>query len=277
MSVSLNKASDLLVIDLINVANSTSLTDGQVTIGTPTALSSDPDNYNTSAPAHAIKGSGYIGGVTVKYNRLDIGLLFKNIAVNVNALSATTTTGLLQTLNEKYGLGLSAADVVDNPISTATTPITHTIQIAANSLAYTGSVTTTIGEDPEVGERLNTVILITNLNGLLYPNSDTTKGQAREYSWNINGSSISTWLSARVTGETIADTALAIELNKVTPDIWVFDDAAADYNTSGAEVLYAGPNDATRDTNQTYSRIVQFKLSETLCTNLGGVLTLGYN
>lgn len=284
MSTSLNKPSVDLIIDLINVANSTSLNSTKISFEVPSVLSNDPNNHNTGVKVVAVKGSGYIGNVDVTYNRLDIGLLFKNIALNLDVAKPATTKDLLPKLNSKYGLGLTIDDIEDNAVDmSGDGPHTHTIVMKVASLAYIGQVTTTIGPDPEVGERLDTVILQTNLNGLLYPNSDTGKAQAREYSWGIDASSISAYLQVRTKDEVITDNSLAIELNKVVPDVWVYDTNAADYNTANAKVVYAGVNDRTdadgkpRDTNAAFARIVQFQLSDTLCANMGGILTLGYN
>lgn len=284
MSNILNKPSVDLIIDLINVANSTSLNNTKISFGAPSVLTGDPNNHNTGVNVLAVPGSGYIGDVDVTYNRLDIGLLFKNIALNLDVSAPTSTKDLLPLLNSKYGLGLTIDDIEDNAIDmSGNAPHSHVIVMKDSSLAYIGQVTTTIGPDPEVGERLDTVILTTNLNGLLYPNADTSKAQAREYSWGIDASSISAYLQVRTKDEVIADDSLAVELNKIVPDVWVYDADAADYNTAGAKVTYAGVNDRVdangdpRDTNSKFARIVQFQLSDTLCANMGGILTLGYN
>lgn len=278
MSIPLNKPSSDLIIDLINIANSSTLDETKITFAAPTVITPGQDGHNSTSLVSSIPGSGYRGNVTVSYIRLDIGLLFANIALNLNVTTYTSTKDLLPLLNSKFGLGLTTDDIQDNPIDKTGNPVTHTIVTKATSLAYIGQVTTTIGPDPDVGERLDTVILTTNLNGLLYPNGDTTKAQAREYSWGVDCSSISAWLQVRATDETITDNSLATELNKVVPDTWVYDaNAAQDYNTAGATIVFSGANDPTFDTNQSFNRIVQVQLSDTLCGNVGGILTLGYN
>lgn len=289
----LTKKSLDLVIDLINAANTTTLDETKIHITAPTPLTGDPNNHNTGAHVAAVKGSGYIGSVDITYNRLDIGILFEKIAVNLdlgedgdgNPVKPATTKDLLAALNARYGMGLEESDIVDSPITTTgSAPWSATITMADDSLAYIGELDLTVGPDPEVGERLDTVILTTNLNGLMYPNDDTTKAQAREYSWGIDANTISVWLDARTVDDVIADNSLATELNKIVPEVWKFDDAnSIDYNTAGAKVTYAGVNDAEdadgnpRDTNKKFNRIVQFQLDETKCANMGGILTLGYN
>lgn len=289
----LTKKSLDLVIDLINAANTSTLDDTKISIGTPSILTDNADGHNTGAKVSAIKGSGYIGSVDITYNRLDIALLFEKIAVNLdlgvdgsgNPVKPATTKELLTALNTRYGLGLEEDDILDEAIDTSGDQPWHaTLNMATGSLAWLGSLDLTIGPDPEVGERLDTVILTTNLTGLMYPNSDTGKAQAREYSWGIDANSIATWLDARAVDDVITDNSLSTELNKIVPEVWVFNDTApADYNTSAAKVIYAGANDATdadgnpRDTNQAFNRIVQFQLDDASCANMGGVLTLGYN
>lgn len=278
MSIPLNKPSSDLIIDLINLTNNSTLDETKITLSAPTAITPGQDGHNSTAVVSSIPGKGYRGNVTVSYIRLDIGLLFANIALNLNVTTYTSTKDLLPILNSKFGLGLTTDDIQDNPIDKTANPVVHTIVTKTTSLAYIGQVVTTIGPDPDVGERLDTVILTTNLNGLLYPNGDTTKAQAREYSWGVDCSSISVWLQVRATDETITDNALASQLNKVVPDTWVYDAAAAqDYNTAGATIVFSGANDPTFDTNQAFNRIVQIQLSPTLCGNVGGILTLGYN
>lgn len=278
----LSKSSLDLVIDLINAANGTAnLDDTKITITEPSVLTDDPNDHNTGAKVTAIKGSGYVGEVDITYNRLDIALLFEKIAVNLDLGDTTpaTTKDLLSVLDTKYGLGIVADDITDAAIDTSgNIPWAAEIVIADSCLAYTGTLNLTIGPDPEVGERLDTVILTTNLTGLMYPNSDTTKAQAREYSWSIDANTIADWLDTRAQDDVIADNSLATELNKIVPEVWVYNaDDAVDYNTAGAKVIYTGVNDDTKDTNQSFNRIVQFQLDDTKCANMGGVLTLGYN
>ena len=66
------------------------------------------------------------GSVTVYYNRIDLPVLFKNIAVSLRfeALAGTTyhTTDLIPKLNAKYGTDFVADDFVDSVIDLSTLP-----------------------------------------------------------------------------------------------------------------------------------------------------------
>jgi hypothetical protein len=291
----LTKASQDLVIDLINSANNTTLTGVNILITNPTTVTdASVPNANTKATVTSVKGGGYIGQVDIEYARLDIGKLFEKISVNLDLGNTVPSkpADLLGVLNAKYGLNIATTEVKDGTINTSgAQPWNATIQIADASVAYTGSLSVTIGPDPEVGERLDTVILTKNLSGLMYPDGSTdgnNRIQAREYCWNVDANSISSWLELRAVGDKITDNSLATELNKVVAEIWVYDGTnPTDYNTANWEVTYTGTNDQTPNSsgnyppggpwNAKFNRIVTFKIDTTLNTNVSGTFCLGYN
>lgn len=291
----LTKPSQELVIDLINYSNQTTLTNQHILVtGAKPGTSEDNANANTVATVESVKGSGYIGKVDIAYARLDIGKLFEKIAVNLDVGNVTPTkpADLLTFLNRKYGLNIATDEVKDGTIdTTGSQPWSAQIEIADGSVAYIGTLTLTIGPDPEVGERLDTVILTKNLNGLIYPDGSSdgnNKIQTRTYCWNIDANPISSWLELRAVGDKITDNSLATELNKVVPEIWVFDaDNAKDYNTANWEVSYTGTNDQSPNNSGTYppggpwnskfNRIVTFQIDEALNSNVSGIFCLGYN
>lgn len=291
----LTKASQDLVIDLINYTNQTTLTNQHILVQNPQPAT-NPDLLiaNTRATVTSVKGGGYIGSVEIDYQRLDIEKLFEKISVNLDLGSTVPTkpSDLLTVLNRKYGLNIAIDEVKDGTIDTSgSQPWSAQIEIADDSVAYIGTLSVTIGPDPEVGERLDTVILKQNLEGLLYPDGSSDgndKIQTRVYCWNIDANPISSWLELRAVGDTINDNSLATELNKVVPEVWVYDaDNAKDYNTAGWQVSYVGTNDQSPNTSGTYppggpwnskfNRIVTFLVDETLNTNVSGIFCLGYN
>jgi len=305
-----NKASNLLVLDLVNETNTDAQTQVSININTSQVVFGKPvvveptvgepaegevkKDWNTELLCTATRSSPYVGSVTLEYDRLDIGKLFKNIAVNLDVKGAKTTLDLVDRLNARYGLGIDKKEVVSAPVAELTTaaPVAHaTIEIDATSLAYFGKLDVTVGEDADVGERLNLVVTKTRLDGLHYPVDDTMKGQAYIYSYGVDCNSIRTFLATLATGGVIDDTALAKELNKVVPELWHAGNDAADYNVRGATIKYAG---ATRDdpsnpstdktalevfenANTNFNTVVVFTLDDTKCTNFAGDLYLHYN
>lgn len=285
-----NKPSDVLVLDLINLTNvdpdtgkSISLKTSDVVLGKPAAVAAaDGIDWNCAVLCSATRASPYVGSVTLNYNRLNLTKLFKNIAVNLDVTSAKTTSDLLARLNARYGLAIDKAEVVEanvDALTEAKPTVTHTITIADSSLVYFGSLVVTVGPDADVGERLNLVITKNRLDGMHYPVDSTEKGQAYIYSYGVDCNAIRTFLATLATGVDIVDTALAKELNKVVPEVWVANAAATDYNVTGAVVKFAGKtNDAGAElSNTAYNSVVILTLSDSLCSNFTGDLYLHYN
>lgn len=116
-------------------------------------------------------GSGITGKKEFFYDRLNIGAFFNGITVVFEAEgSASTYADLLPSLNEQYGLGLTADDLA-NPTTKLPygyTATTVTLNIASTSLAYTGKLDVTwtrkpVGIYPESGPG-SKVLLIGSLN-----------------------------------------------------------------------------------------------------------------
>lgn len=282
-----DKASDLLVIDLINLTNtdadtgvSIDIKPGELLFGNPVVHTpaEAPEDYNTDLKCTATKESPYLGSVTVGYDRLDLQKLFKNIAVNLDVGSPKTTADLLPLLNRKYGLGIAAEEVAANPVdTTGATPWHHTIVMVDTCLTYIGTLDVTVGPDADVGEDLNLVITKTRLDGIHYPVDGTDKGQAYIYSFGVDCNAIRPWLATLAKDVPIDDTALAKELNKIVPERWHAGDAVADYNVRGAKVTYTGPTADLPDANRTYNTVVTIVLAEDKCANFAGELFLHYN
>lgn len=286
-----NKPSDVLVIDLINETNtdastnvSININSSQVVFGKPSKVEAGEGiDWNTQLRVTATRSSPYVGSVDLLYNRLNITKLFKNIAVNLDVKGATKTSDLLARLNARYGLSIDEKEVVENTVATRDDDhpvVNHTIVIADTSLTFTGTLDVTIGEDADVGERLNLVITKPKLDGLHYPVDDTEKGQAYIYSYGVDCNAIRTFLQTLAAGVAVDDTALAKELNKVVPELWVADSTQAlDYNVNGAKVIYAGATSdpAAVDANTAYSQVVIISLDDTKCSNFAGELYLHFN
>lgn len=288
-----NKPSDVLVLDLINATNidattqaSINITSGQVTFGKPTVVApAEGIDWNTLLLCTANRSSPYVGSVNLNYDRMDIGKLFKNIAVNLDVKGATTTLALIDRLNARYGLSIDPKEVVSSPVPALTeaAPVANaTITIADTSLVYFGKIDVTVGEDAQVGERLNLVITKTRLDGIHYPVDGTDKGQAYVYSYGVDCNSIRTFLQTLSAGVDVDDSALATQLNKVVPELWIADDAAKDYNVSGSVVKYVGATsvdgaEAAKDANTTFNHVAIITLSDTLCSNFTGDLYLHFN
>ena len=114
---------------------------------------------NTRAIFNGIQGSGINGKKEVFYDRRDIGKLYGPAKIIASAPStATVVKDLLPSLNEQLGLLLEPADLAngDTPLGAAAAQGAFTLQIAATSVSFTGSlaikwVRAPVGTFPESG------------------------------------------------------------------------------------------------------------------------------
>ena len=300
----LNKTSDLLVLDFINEKNpNADLELSKILFADPEVNADGGAGTNTKLLVKARKNSGYIGDQTVDYNRLEGTALFRNVTAYLDVKSPKTTKDLLTLLNRQYGLKITEDDIISADIPADTNPplqdpdapdpvpVDHVITFNEKCLAYFGAIPVKIGPKPQVGERLSLVIVNTKLDGLVYPDGPSdAKGQAYIYSYGADATAIATFLKAQATGVMANDTAFAVEMNKIVPELWVGSDTAADYNLKGANVTYNGPvvkqvsdgKGGTKDepvegANGAYNNVMLLELDDTLCSNFQGTMYLHYN
>ncbi|QOC54603.1 putative virion structural protein [Salmonella phage pSal-SNUABM-04] len=300
----LNKTSDLLVLDLINEKNQqANLPLSKIILNTPVVNDGDDKaDRNTRMTVKARKNSGYIGTQDVTYDRLDGEKLFLNVTAYLDVKEPKTTTDLLAKLNEQYGLKITEDDIIaatipdgtnpplTNPDDPDPIPVDHLVQFKDECYAYLGNIPVKIGAKPQVGERLSLVITQTQLDGLKYPDlPQDGKGQAYIYSYGVDCSPISKFLNAQAPGVLANDTAFAVELNKVVPELWISEDALKDYNLKGSDVKYVGPTDddgtatgtdpkvPVAGANQNYSHVMLLELDDTKCSNFTGTMFLHFN
>lgn len=171
----LTQTGETLLYALINVANAPlqngDLTNTNTSLAAPAVTGSSP---NTSVLVTATANQGYSGSVTVSYNRLAIDTdVFSAIApggatvVNTGGTMATVAD-VVAAINTAYSLNLQAADVSNGATALSLTNDAGscTIQIAAGSYTYTGSVMVTITQEQVA---LSSAITTPTLGGLIPP------------------------------------------------------------------------------------------------------------
>ena len=273
------------LLALVNRDNYTNIVESQVAIQAPLVNPDAGIARNTKLTLNAIKGQGFRGNVTVWYNRIDLGVLFKNVGANVGleVVEGDTTDKLIPLLNAKYGTDFEVADFETLPlVATADPSSTSVVTITpkAANVAYVGSFDVTYGI---VEVALDSVVLVTTLTGFNYPNADVSKGQAAIYSYNLDGSTQPENFWASVVTAQPVDATFVVPFNQAyrVDEDWIYSEAEpADYNLFGATVEFAGTvADATTAgfiANPVYTSVVVLKLSETACTNFGGLLTVHF-
>ena len=284
MSVAANK-----LLALINRDNKTNLVEDQVVLNAPLVNPDSGIARNTKLKVVAVPGKGFRGDVTVWYNRIDLGLLFKNVNANVGleVTEGMTAEALIPLINEKYGTDFEVEDFDALP-ALVVGGGTATLTAKADNVAYIQSFDVKYGLE-EVA--LDSVVLVTTLTGFNYPNADTSKGQAAIYSYNLDGSSEpNNYWAGLALGA--VDASIVVPFNQAyrVDEDWIFDMSAdtnpegtvipaMDYNLAGAEVIYNGEVAGAPEgnlVNPVYNKVVLIQLSASKCANFGGVLGVYY-
>ena len=273
MSVAANK-----LLALVNRDNATNIVEDQVVLAAPLVNPDVGVARNTKLDFSAVPGKGFRGHVTVWYNRIDLGTLFKSIDANVGltVTEGMTTDDLIPLINAKYGTDFESVDFVQQPLVVSDAVQTVVMAAVATNVAYIGEFTIQYGID-EVA--LDSVVVVTTLSGFNYPNADLTKGQGAIYSFNLDGSSQpdNFWGSVAVGA---VDATFVVPFNQAyrVDEDWVFDyTQALPYNLAGATVVYNGlvaEAPAGHLVNTAYNKVVIMQLAADMCTNFGGDLTV---
>jgi hypothetical protein len=148
-----------LLVDLLNSNNGTSFGYDELVFSQPSVTTLN--NRNTLVNATAANGSQFTGSLNFYYNRVDFADLFNGLTLVVGGLGLIDTNGFVTELNNTFGLGLTADDLVNQALpSSPTYPYTMTIAADVGSYAYTGSFTVTVhNANPVLGNNLATTVL----------------------------------------------------------------------------------------------------------------------
>lgn len=169
-----NKSPKALLLDKMNAVNLTvyPLTETNCTIDPPKAIATTKEGFNTEVTVRGIQYRGYIGSVTFRYTRLDLGVLFKNTPLVADAPGLQYTTQAVKNINARYGLNLTSTDVAEYGMSDG---YPFTLTALPSCLQYIGSVR---GRYLNAGYRLNDVIYDRNLATYVHPidSADVVKG-----------------------------------------------------------------------------------------------------
>lgn len=104
-----------IIVDLINYDNDTSLEVELLTFGKPVVTNS---KFNTSLVVTSVPDSHYVGSVTLKYDRIDIGSIIGNNSINIPIGSATRVSDLIPKINNHFGINLTPDDYIDSALPT---------------------------------------------------------------------------------------------------------------------------------------------------------------
>lgn len=256
------------------------LTDDTVVVS---AITPQGTGKNTSADITGIKYKGWRGKVTVKYDRIDLATLTKNMQVKVHvpATAEKTLYGVLPSINNALGIYLEQSDFPD-----------ATLTLNPTTLFYEGKITLSAGHPIYIGV-LNFAVegFGVSLDSLVTKREvagppDNSIHQAGKIcqtvlQYGVDYSAIcqylKTFLSPGV-ATTLSDNG-ARELAKMLAGVdnlpWNWNSTAKDFNLRGAQYFYNGapkPQYAGSALNPTpdlkYDRVLIVQASSTYCSNL---------
>lgn len=169
MQQNLNKPSKELLLELINLSNSTNFTMADLDFAVPEAAADDAP-ANTKMTVTATETNAFQGIKVFHYNRLDLGLMFNGLRLQVpDSDSITTVMDVVAILNQRYQLGLSTDDVIDGPVnkdSDGTTVVR--INTKPESFAYQGTVSWTLVGEPDESSKIYDGFFLINLNQAMF-------------------------------------------------------------------------------------------------------------
>lgn len=168
------QSSSKIVLDLINEDNNTSLTPGNVTLEIKPDVT--PASRNTAVEIAAVPGSGYVGTMTLEYNRLDIQDfvdLYEPAGFEIVQGEAVTVADLMPEINQAMAINLvEDIDFFDQLFAEWAGEPNETqlvnVPIIADSLVYTGTLSFTLKAN---AIPLASVITVTVMDGLNLPST----------------------------------------------------------------------------------------------------------
>lgn len=270
-------------LDLVNQDNSLALTDKDVIFGTVL----DTEDRSTTR-IKAAPGSGYRGGVTLRYRRLKLGTLFGFFQPKVLVPDSTEPTPqlLLALLKDQYGVDIALDDMV---VLRKTIPEGdfYVVEAKNTSMVYSDSVEVLLTFNQL---EISTVIDPDSLS-YVYPTVQDPELAAKidglVYSggWYVPEAKIE--LGKFVAGN-FADKNLAWLVQTLSGDDWAFEKSELrSYNLAGALVDYNDPVSGVSliddlvvsllcPQEESDRNVLVLKLDETLCDNFVGLMTIYY-
>lgn len=281
MSSELNyrKPSELLVIDLINEANGTNFDTNDFAIvdvgnrGNLTPIEGTPHVRETAATLRPYFGGRLKSTTTIHYHRLNASDMFNDVVVPVPLAGQTSTTELLDAINETLGLQLTTDDIIHEPVSTRVLPSVGTVKIKDGNPAWTGAIWVSIQRVPY---RLEEWVTQRTLPVLTYPTNQTELIQGPLYAYPHDFSAFGNVLLPYNNGSS-TDALLAVFKEVLPFDEWVLRTQPLPFNLMGSLVLYNGNIREPWSFRPGFSHILVIELNNDYCTNMAGYLVLHYN
>lgn len=135
------KTSKEMLLDAINIENNLQnnpLTWNQIAAGFPEKVTSAGADKNTRLIIYGLKQGGYKGTVTLKYDRISLPEIFRNVTPVVVTEPVALLSQLLPKLNKTYGLSLDKDDIIEQSVADLGEDFLITVQLRAGCVAWEG-------------------------------------------------------------------------------------------------------------------------------------------
>lgn len=140
--IDIEKSQIEILMDQINVINNINLNHSDFVFSLPIPVTLPLTDINTKVTLTPVIASGYFNARDVYYKRIDVAQLFNNDLIEIIVTTETLLSELIDQINDKYGINLTATDYVDAPLPVNDPLIlnpTVTVAIRPESYIYVGT------------------------------------------------------------------------------------------------------------------------------------------
>lgn len=273
------KTSKEMLLDAINIENNLQnnpLTWNQIAAGFPEKVTSAGADKNTRLIIYGLKQGGYKGTVTLKYDRISLPEIFRNVTPVVVTEPVALLSQLLPKLNKTYGLSLDKDDIIEQSVADLGEDFLITVQLRSGCVAWEGDFELRF---TKFRPKLKDVIADNVLDVIIAPFPMGTKPRAEYvaygYDYSTMGETFKTWAVNRTLTQDDID-----ELNETVQGLKLVNKtganaAAGEIALSGAKVTSINTVTANSLFNIMYEKAIVITLAAT--SNYEGQLIIHYS
>lgn len=273
------KTSKEMLLDAINIENNLQnnpLTWNQIAAGFPEKVTSAGADKNTRLIIYGLKQGGYKGTVTLKYDRISLPEIFRNVTPVVVTEPVALLSQLLPKLNKTYGLSLDKDDIIEQSVADLGEDFLITVQLRGGCVAWEGDFELRF---TKFRPKLKDIIADNVLDVIVTPFPMGTKPRAEYvaygYDYSTMGETFKTWAVNRTLTQDDID-----ELNETVQGLKLVNKTGA--NAAAGEIALSGAkvtsiNTVTENSlfNVMYEKAIVITLAAT--SNYEGRLIIHYS
>lgn len=275
--------SALRLLSLLNADQGSSLTESDVSFGTPLVYTGG-DARGPNEVSVVINSPNHRGSASVRYFRIDLSVLFNGVTVKFPFGDVTDSDGLIPLLNQYYGTDFTVDMFTTTTVTDPGNGDNKTLVLTAKGGDYyvSGTVTLTDAALPETVPFISELITQQEFNGFKYfgfeDQLSTGQSYVRLETYPVDFTPMVDELSYFGAEDINEDFANA--LKQATGLDWVYQDGLASRNLFGASLLYYGRTEdapTVYHANTDYAYVVVLALNSDYCSDQFGAMYLHFN